>query len=188
MKTLTKNLSLMLLAIFFLASCISADNKEKKEGKEATKDEASENADIAKLSDISKNELDKVSKAGCECLKNHGSELKTFLDEVKPLLAEAKNSKEPMEVMSKAGDSMIKMNNFGECMNKADTGETEETKKAIDEDLVKILGENPEPEVKQKKQMEILNAYFGKNCPNEGKLFTDFIKFGEEMEALAKNK
>ncbi len=59
-------------------------------------------------------------------------------------------------------------------------------KQELDEDMKKILGDNPERGAERKKQMEIMSAYFGKNCPNEAKLFQEFIEFGEQMSKLGK--
>jgi hypothetical protein len=174
MRTLTKTLMSALVAAIFMTSCAG--------------DPTSSNPDIAKLSDVSKKALDEVSKKGCECLKKHGKGLQEFMAEAKPLLADAEKSENPMEVMGKLMGSMMKMKDFGECFKDVDPKGDEATEKAMEEDMKKILGENPERGAEKKKQMEIMNAYFGKNCPSEAKIFADFIKFGEQMENLRKKK
>jgi hypothetical protein len=178
MLKLTKNFILLIAIAFAVISC--NNNTENKNSFE-------NNADIAKLSDGSKKAIDEATKVGCKCLKEHGSELKSVLDELKPVLAEAEKSENPMEVMGKVMGSMMKMQNFGQCMKDADPGEFEGAN-ALSEDMKKILGDNPEPNATQKKQMELFAAYFNKNCPNDAKIFDDFIKFGEAMQALSSKR
>ncbi len=176
MNYITKNLFVILTACIIFISCAGGDATSK-------------NPDIAKLSDASKKALDEASKGGCECLKKHGKDLKALIDELKPILADAEKSKDdPMAMMGKIMGPMMKMKDFGECFEKSMDNEDEASAKAREEDLKKILGDNADPKAKQKKQMEILQAYFGKNCPSEAKIFDEFTKVGEQMDKLSKGR
>ncbi len=170
MKTLTKKFILALSVLIFLSSC----------GGDAT----SKNPDIAKLSDTSKKAMEEASKGGCECLKTHGKDIKAIITEIKPVIAEAEKSKDnPSEMLSKIMGPMMKISEFGKCLNKS-ADRSEEADKAMEEDLKKILGDNPDSNAKKKKQLEILQAYFGKNCPDESKTFDELTKVGEQLEKL----
>lgn len=176
MNYITKNLFVILTACIMFISCAGGDATSK-------------NPEIAKLSATSKKAMEEASKGGCECLKKHGKDLKAAIDELKPILVDAEKSKEdPMAMMGKIMGPMMKMKDFGECFEKTMDKDAEASAKAMEEDLKKIVGDNPDPKAKEKKQMEILQAYFGKNCPNESKIFGEFIKLGESMEKLSKRK
>ncbi len=173
MHTLIKTLFVAFFAAVFITSCGG--------------DPTASNPDIAKLSESSKNALDKASQALCTCLKQNGEGLKEFINEVKPILADAKKAENPMEAMGKLMGSMAKMKDFGECMDKADPSESEEEKGSLNKDIDAIMGDKKDDfEAKQKKQMEILSAFLNKNCSGEAKLFDDFIQFGEDMRNLSK--
>jgi hypothetical protein len=168
MTNLTKNLFALLTACIMLTSC----------GDDPT----------AKLSDTSKKAMDEASKGRCECLKTHGKDLKAVIDELKPVLAEAeKSNMEPGALIGKIMGPMMKLNEFGICFKKNNKKE-EAADKAMEEDLKKIMGKNTDFKDKQKKQMEILQSYFSKNCPNEAKTFDEFMKFGEQMDKTFKKK
>jgi len=176
MRTFTKTLMAFALIGFLMTSCGGGDPTSK-------------NPDIAKLSDTSKKALDEASKGGCECLKKHGKDLKAVIDELKPIIADAEKSKEdPMAMMGKIIGPMMKMKDFGECFEKTMDKKDEAVDKAMEEDMKKIMGDNTDPKAKNKKQMEILQAYFGKNCPSEAKIFDEFMKFGEQMDKLSKGR
>ena len=176
MNYITKNLFVILTACIMFISCAGGDATSK-------------NPDIAKLSDTSKKAMDEASKGGCECLKKHGKDLKAVLEELKPIFADAEKSKEdPMAMMGKIMGPMMKMKDFGECFEKTMDKKDEAADKAMEEDMKKIMGDNTDPKAKNKKQMEILQAYFGKNCPSEAKIFDEFMKFGEQMDKLSKGR
>jgi hypothetical protein len=175
MNYTTKNLFAILTACVIFISCAGGDPTSK-------------NPDVAKLSDTSKKAMDEASKGGCECLKTHGKDLKAVIEEIKPVLAEAEKSNvEPGALMGKLMGPMMKVQDFGECFQKVDKKD-EAADKAMEEDLKKIMGDNTDPKDKQKKQMEILQSYFSKNCPNEAKTFDEFMKFGEQMDKTFKKK
>jgi hypothetical protein len=175
MTNLTKTLFALLSAGIMLTSCGGGDPTSK-------------NPDVAKLSDTSKKAMDEASKGACECLKTHGKDLKAVIEEIKPVLAEAeKSSENPGALMGKLMGPMMKVKDFGECFQKVDKKD-EASDKAMEEDLKKIMGDNTDFKDKQKKQMEILQAYLSKNCPNEAKTFEDFMKFGEQMDKTFKKK
>ncbi|WCL80439.1 hypothetical protein PPO43_10710 [Saprospira sp. CCB-QB6] len=196
MRLFSSSLLIALMTSFFLLSCggetpaskEAADNKEepKKEVKEepkTTEDPTTSNPEIAKMSEEAKAEMDKMSANACKCLSQHGEELSTFVDEALPMLKEAQNKEntDPMEVMGKLMGSMAKMKAFGECFQKVSEGINEEM---LDAEMKTILGEDIDPKVKDEKQMEIINAFLGKNCPKEQQTFQKFIDFGKEMQAL----
>jgi hypothetical protein len=144
--------------------------------------------DIAKLSDTSKKAMDEASKGGCECLKTHGKDIKTVLDELKPVLAEAEKSNgEDKEIIAKILGPMMIITEFGQCLAKS-AKRNEAADKAMEEDLKKILGDNTDPKAKQKKRLEILQAYLSKNCPNEAKTFEEFMNFDEQMNKIFKKR
>jgi hypothetical protein len=60
--------------------------------------------------------------------------------------------------------------------------------KVMEEDMKKIMGDNTDSKAKQKKQLEILQVYLSKNCPNEAKTFDEFMKFGEQMDKTFNKK
>jgi hypothetical protein len=82
--------------------------------------------------------------------------------------------------------SMGKIKAFGECIEKANPEEDEASKKALEEDMKKIMGENSDREAENKKMLEIMNAYLTKNCADEQKIFADFMGLGEKMQAISK--
>lgn len=170
MRLFSSSLLIALMTSFFLMSCGGGDP-------------TASNPDIAKMSDEAKAEMDKMSTGACECLSQHGEELTAFVDEALPLLKEAQTKEDtnPMEVMGKLMGSMAKMKAFGECFQKVGDGVNEDL---LDKEMKKIIGEDADGKVKEKKQMEIINAFLGKNCPKEQKVFQKFMDFGKEMEAL----
>jgi hypothetical protein len=173
MNYTTKNLFAILTACVIFISCAGGDPTSK-------------NPDVAKLSDTSKKAMEEASKGGCECLKTHGKDIKAIITEIKPVLAEAEKSKgDPSEMIGKIMGPMMKISEFGKCLEKA-ADRNEEADKAMEEDLKKILGDNTDSKAKQKKQLEILQAYFGKNCPDESKTFDELTKIGEQMDKTFK--
>ncbi len=171
MNYITKNLFVILTACIIFISCAGGDATSK-------------NPDIAKLSATSKKAMEEASKGGCECLKTYGKDIKAIITEIKPALEEAEKSKDdPSEMLSKIMGPMMKISEFGKCLKKS-SDRSEEADKAMEEDLKKILGDNPDSKAKKKKQLEILQAYFGKNCPDESKTFDELTKVGEQMEKL----
>jgi hypothetical protein len=194
MNVLTKSLFLLIAVATFLSSCGgAAKTEEKKEGGEEVKkeepkkaDPVADNADIAKMSDASKKYLEESSTVICGCLKDHGKDLKAFVDEVNPMLSDEKADMKA--IMTKVKDTAKKMSGFTECVSKAEAKRDEATKKGLDEDLKKILGEKPEMEAKMKKQMEISLAYITKNCSDNAPLFSGFMELNTKMSDLRKKK
>jgi hypothetical protein len=172
MKILSNALLAVIMTAFVFTSCKN--------------DPTANNADIAKLSDVSKKALDESSKKVCTCLKDNGKDLKAVLDEINPKLAEAEKSENPMEILMGIMGSMGKIKAFGECIEKANPEDDEASKKALEEDMKKIMGENSDREAENKKMLEIMNAYLSKNCPDEQKIFADFMGLGEKMQAISK--
>jgi hypothetical protein len=170
MKILSNALLAVIMTAFVFTSCKN--------------DPTANNADIAKLSDVSKKALDESSKKACTCLKDNGKDLKAFLDEVNPKLAEAEKSENPMEIIMDIQGSGDKIKNFSECLSKANPKDDEASNKALEEDINKIMGENSEIEAKSKKMLEMMNAYLTKNCPDEQKVFADFNGLGEKMQTI----
>jgi hypothetical protein len=172
MKILSNALLAVIMTAFVFTSCKN--------------DPTANNADIAKLSDVSKKALDESAVKVCTCLKDNGKDLKAVLDEINPKLAEAEKSENPMEILMGIMGSMGKIKAFGECIEKANPEDDEASKKALEEDMKKIMGENSDREPENKKMLEIMNAYLSKNCPDEQKVFADFMGLGEKMQAISK--
>jgi hypothetical protein len=197
MKFLTNSLMAVAVSAFFFTSCgggaAKTGDTDKKAGEEEVKkaepkkaDPVADNADIAKMSDASKKYLDESSQVICGCLKDHGTELKSFVDEVNPMLSAEKADLKA--IMTKVTETAKKMKAFTDCVGKTDAKRDEATKKGLDEDLKKILGEKPESDAKMKKQMEISVAYVSKNCSDNADLFKSFADLNTKMSELRKKK
>ena len=178
MRLFSSHLLIILVASLFLLSCGSS-----KKAAKAVTDPTKNHPDIAKMSKEAKAEMDKLSANACECLKQHGEELNTFVDEALSMLKEAQTKEDanPMEVMGKLMGSIANIRAFGECVQKVGDNINQEL---LDEEMKKIIGEDADPKVKEKKQLEITNAFLGKNCPKEQQVFQKFVDFTKEVEAL----
>ncbi len=173
MKILSNALLAVIMTAFVFTSCKN--------------DPTANNADIAKMSEAGKKAMDEESKRICSCLKEKSNDFKTLLDEVKPKLAEAEKSENPMESVMQIYLSVEKTEkSFGECMSKISPEDDEASSKALKEDFEKIMSEVTDNEAKVKKPIDIMNAYLTKNCANEQKIFADYIGLGEKMNSLQK--
>jgi hypothetical protein len=176
MRKFTKTFIFLVITGFLFASCNNGDPTTK-------------NPNIAKLSETSKKAIDNITKKGCDCLKTHNKELKSVIEELKPIMAEAEKQKgDPMEMMGKIMGPMMKMQAFGECQQKTMVMEDEAVNKALEEDFKKIVNSNKDkkgiPEISE----EITLAYFSKNCPKEAKLLDELSKLDEQMSKISKGR
>ena len=175
MKQIAQTLLTAVVATFFLFSCGG--------------DPTASNPDIAKMSDAGKKAMSEASEALCTCLNEHGDGLKEFTKEMKSVAAEiekAEDGEGKMAAMGKVMGAMGKMKAFGKCMDEAKP--SGDAKKAMEDDMKKIIGEDGDRKAKTKKTFELLSTFLDKNCSSNSQTFKDFISTMDQMDDMKKMK
>ena len=184
MKTFVKLSFFVLVLTVLFSSCGSDKTTQEKETpavKETKTD--SDNPAIAGLSSVTQKSYDESSKIGCECLKTHSTTLNGVFKEVEPIILEAEKSKKPADT-KKMSESLKKLQEFLVCFDKAGDEQDPAAAKAKEDDFKKILGDNSSEQMAAQKEIEIINYFLGKNCPEGQKIFNGFLSLNEKMAKL----